>query len=363
MRPSPAVPQLNSTDFPSLMRDRRATPAKRVLLAERVPRIVSAWPIVLAISMAGLALLTGCRPGDASADSSDPARAGSEVTSPQEAQPVQPPRARRIISLAPSITEIIYTLDGQDDLVGVTQYCKFPPEAQSKPKVGALVNLSYERVLSLQPDLAIHVPAHREAARGLARLDIATVEVRSETIEDLYEAIRVIGEILGKSEKAKVLVGGMREDLAEIRRANLTRAASGPPPRVLFIGGRNPGTLQQIYVCGSGTFMNEIIEAIGAKNAIGRTSMPWPVVNKEKILQLDPDMILDGSMYIDSATMEPEFHMRAWEQLGSLAAVREDKIIALADDRLTVPGPGMIESARRLSRIIFGSEAAPGAPQ
>lgn len=318
----------------------------------------------MAISIVTLALLAGCRPGGASADSNDPAEAGIGASSLTEAPPARPAaRAQRIVSLAPSITEIIYALDGQDRLVGVTKFCKFPPEARSKPTVGGLVNLSYERVLDLRPDLAIHVPAHREAARGLARLDITTVEVRSETIEDLYEAIRVIGDILGASEKARALVGGMREDLAGIRRANLARAASGPPPRVLFIGGRNPGTLQQIYVCGSGTFMNEIIEAIGATNAIGRTSMPWPVINKEKILQLDPDMILDGSMYIDSATMAPELHMRAWEQLGTLSAVREGKVIALADDRLTVPGPGMIESARRLSRIIFGSEAAHGASQ
>lgn len=273
----------------------------------------------------------------------------TEVQTNNEAYP------SRVVSLIPSLTEIVYAIGAQDRLVGVTPYCKYPPEAQEKAVVGALVNLDYEKLLSLSPDLVLLQTGHAELAEDLKKLGVPTMVMRTDTTEEIYAAILELGEALGERERSQEVERVLRAEMDAIRQSARERwselgLASGP--RVLFVIGRNPATLQQIYVGGSGSFLNELLAAIGVENAMGETVGPWPVVSKETIIKLDPDVILDASIRQGDAPVPGDEHMQAWNQLAALRAVREGRVVAVTNERITVPGPGIAASARELADLI-----------
>ncbi len=278
---------------------------------------------------------------------------------------VNPPR--RIVSLAPNLTEMVYALGAQDRLVGVTQYCKFPPEAREKPKVGALVNMNYERLLALGPDLVLLLPGHAQVERELKRMGLPTLTVRTESIEDILAALLTVGRALGLESRAQERVDELKGRLAaveaRVRPPTPADASSAAPPRVLFVIGRNPGTLQQIYACGQASYLGQLLEAAGAVNAVGSTASPWPVINKETLLKLDPDVILDGSLYGgEEAAVDSAVHMAAWDQMGTLSAVRAGRVIPVANERLLIPGPGVADGVEELRRLIAGVRAGEASP-
>lgn len=276
--------------------------------------------------------------------------------------PAGGPVPKRVISLAPALTETIYALGAEDLLVGVTPYCKFPPAAQSKEKVGALVDVSYEKLRSLDPDLVVLLPGQAEDARKLAKLGIRTMTFRTETTADIYALAENMGEALGRRERAAALVGEMKSGVGRLEESARARMAGGAPrPRVLFVVGRDPGTLKQIYACGSGNYLDELIRAVGAENVLGQSAVPWPVVSKEAILKLDPDAILDGSLY-EGQGPDSESSMKAWAQMDMLSAAKNGRVVAIRDEHLMIPGPGFVECAARLAKAIFGPEPRAGNP-
>ena len=115
------------------------------------------------------------------------------------------PAYQRIISLAPSLTEILYALDLGDRVVGVTRYCDYPEGALAKTKVGGLMDPNYEAMVALKPDLVILMTSHRDAKRELAKMGIATLTVPHQTIADIHESIQTIGKACGASQKAAEL--------------------------------------------------------------------------------------------------------------------------------------------------------------
>ena len=275
-----------------------------------------------------------------------------------EIRPSSPaPRPVRIVSLAPSLTEIIYALGAEDRLAGVTPYCRYPPEAAEKPKVGALVNMNYERLLELEPDLVLLLPGHARVSGELDRLGIPSLTVRSDSVADILDGIRTLGHSLDLRAEADRLIQSIELQMREIREERSSHESGrAAPPRVLFVIGRNPGTLQQIYVCGSGSFLDEMIEIAGAVNVLSKTASPWPVISKESIIELDPDVILDGSIRKGDAPIDQDVHMKAWDRLGMLSAVKSGRVIAVEDEHLMIPGPEIVSGARLLAELIFRGE-------
>lgn len=279
---------------------------------------------------------------------------------PAEPSPPEIPlTADRVISLVPALTEMTYALGEEARLVGVSFYCEFPPEAAEKPKVGALINADYEHVLSLQPDCMILRPEQEEVARRLATYGIGSIRLQLHSIADVKDAVERLGELYGVPDRAQKIVAGIEADLADAR-ASARRAFGHPQdpgaqpwkPRVLFIVGRNPGTLQQIYAAGTGSFVEELIEAAGGTNVLRNTAIPWPVVGKESILALDPDVIIDGSYMSEDVSEAEDSMLVPWQQLSVLRAVNEGRVIALRDDHLLIPGPSVGGAARRLGEVI-----------
>jgi iron complex transport system substrate-binding protein len=261
----------------------------------------------------------------------------------------------RVISLVPALTEITFALGAGERLVGVSDYCEYPAEAREKPRVGALISIDYEHLLRLRPEVILIRPEQRDFARRLGELGIGSVSLELQSIEDIRKAIERLGQLYGLPERAEELVASIDAQLEAV--AEQSARIFGDPdrpdderwrPRVLFIVGRNPGTLQQMYAAGSGSFVGELIEAAGGRNALGETSLPWPVISKESILALDPDIIIDGS-YLSGGSSAEADALVPWQQLGTLRAVVEGRVVPIADDHMLIPGSSVAAAAERLA--------------
>ncbi len=261
----------------------------------------------------------------------------------------EPPK--RAISQVPSITEILFSLGQEERVVGVSRFCRFPPEAQSKPKVGGLHDADLERILALNPDWMALFKGQSRIGDVLAARGCQVYYCDVETIEQMYTSIHYLGEVFSVPEKAVELIGSMSSEFQDIRQ----KLADLPRKRVLYVVGREPGSLKQLYGVGQGTFLAEILEMVGATNCVDPRLGRYPVISREAIIVANPEVILDGGATPadrKSGIIPPE-----WSALASVSAVREKQILMIDDPHLTIPGPGIIESVRKLAIMIHGEAA------
>lgn len=263
---------------------------------------------------------------------------------------------QRIITLAPNLTEIVYTLGEGDRIVAVTNYCLFPPEAAQKTKVGDLFNPSVERAVGLNPDLLIHLPSQEKVARVLAASGVKTLSVEIETIADIHAGIETIGAALAVEDKAKALNATIREGLSAME-----EPAEENRPRVLFVVGYSPSGLRDIYAAGRDNFIDEMITAAGGRNLLDASLGRYPTVSREFLIANPPDVIVDcnESAGRGRGEREREEMSRKWQQFlggGNSPSVR---VVFSDDPHLTIPGPAVAESVAKLAKLIH--EEAPHA--
>jgi iron complex transport system substrate-binding protein len=253
----------------------------------------------------------------------------------------------RIICAAPSITEIVLSLDLGARVVGVSDFSVFPPEAQEIPRIGGLINPNRERILALEPDLIIFQGKHEMLARFCREQGIADLSVNIDRISDILAAIRFIGAELGAKTAADRLTAEIEGELAE-----LSRKVQERPPRKVFLGlGHTPGDLTGFMTTGSGTFLHELLESAGGINIFADAKGSYPRISKEALVQRQPDLIIE----ILAEGISPDNRRllrKDWERLASLPAVRAGRIYFLSDDYLLIPGVRVAQTARRLVRII-----------
>lgn len=295
--------------------------------------------IVWMVALAALVLITGTL-----------ARRLSMHATP----PVPSTASRRIISLAPSITETLFALGLGDDVVGVTRYCDYPPEAQSRTKVAGYYDMSYEAVLGLQPDLIVTFQEERSSEDRFAQLGIKTLRVRHDTIREILESIRAIGAECSRRAEAERLVADLEAQAAAI--AAQTRSL--PRPRVMISVYRAFGTggLKEVHVVGKNDYFDELLELAGGVNACQTTAVPYPLITAEGIVQLDPEVILD---------LAPEWTGRSaanllddWKGIDRVAAVRDRRVYVLTDSYVARPGPRFVQLLAAMRRCLH-PEAAP----
>lgn len=258
---------------------------------------------------------------------------------------------RRIISTAPSITEMLYAVGLGDRVVGVTTYCHFPPEARTKPKIGTYTEPNFERIASLKPDLVVIQKNPINLGARLSALKLNVLEVSHDTIEEVYVSIQRIAESGGVSERGKKVTSNMRRQLASIRE----RASNLPRRRMMFIVGRAPNAIQDLIAIGSASYLNGIIEAAGGSNIFKDAIASYPKVSMEDVLARNPEVIVDmGDMsQTDGVTEEHKRGVVAlWNRYGSIAAVRDQRVFAVASDIFTVPGPRMVDAANAFARML-----------
>ncbi len=278
----------------------------------------------------------------------DPGPTAEAVPGVREAG--QGPRYRRIVSLSPSTTETLFALGLGDRVVGVTRYCQYPPEAQTRTKVGGYLDPSYEAIVALEPDLVVLRGEKAEYVDAFKALGLEVLAVRHQSVDDILAAIRTIGRACGVQDQADRLVADLRDRMQRLgaKTAGLRR------PRVLLVVERTLGTgkIQGVYVAGGDGFLNATIELAGGQNACPTTSVGAPVVSADGIVQMDPEVIVDLMSNERLAGRSEHEVLADWRQLLDVAAVRAGRVYLVADEGILVPGPRFPRLAERLARLI-----------
>jgi iron complex transport system substrate-binding protein len=258
---------------------------------------------------------------------------------------------KRIVSTAPSLTELLYALGLGDRVVGVDRFSRFPPEALRKPKIGDYVNPNLETIASLRPDLVIIPTNPAKLAERLAVLRLKVLEIDQESIAKLYESFRVVGQATGATAQAGKLESTVRSQLEAVR----ARAAPLRKTRMMFVVGRTPNSLDGLIVVGQASYLNEIIALAGGENVFRDAVASYPGVSLEEVLARNPDVIVDMGDMADTVGVTEE-HKREvtslWERLSSVAAVKQHRVYAVASDVYVVPGPRVVDAAKAFFEML-----------
>ncbi len=262
--------------------------------------------------------------------------------------PAAPPQ--RIVSTAPSITETLFALGLGDRVVAVTTFCRYPPEAAAKPKIGDYLRPSVEAILALRPDLVLVEKSMIRRSLDLPVFRGNVVEVDDADLEGVLVSIRRIGEVCGVPGRAQQLIHQIRRELDEVRR----RTASLPRPRVLLVVGRTPGRIEDLIAAGRSSYLHELLEIAGGANIVADASAAYVKVSLEEVLARNPEIIVDfGDM--SQAARAPDRGRavaRLWSRYPNLAAVKTGRVYSVAADPFVVPGPRVAQAARRLAALL-----------
>ncbi len=256
-------------------------------------------------------------------------RGGAEWLGPR------PPAApRRVVSLAPSLTDVVVALGRSSLLVGVTRYDD-APEVRGLPRVGGFLDPSPEAVLAVKPDLALWMTdaAAWPAMRRIAELGVPVLALPIIGVADTLEAVRRVGAALGDAPAGEKLARSLAEGVERVRR----RAAEQPRVRVLFLAGHEP-----LVVAGPGSFPDELLRIAGGVN-VATGDRPWPVYSLEKAVADDPALV------VDAAVAEPAEGIR---RLAAIPAVRAGRVVRLPDDDALRPGPRLVRALGELLRAL-----------
>lgn len=262
----------------------------------------------------------------------------------------------RIVSTSPSITEALFALGLGPHVVGVSNYCEYPPEVKDLPKVGTFLHPDPELIARLKPDLVIVHKLPNDLTNRLTALHIPSAEVDQGSLADAYSEIQQIGDAAGANQQAKKLVAMMRSRLDKIRAQTAVRNK----PRVIFVIGRDPGTLSNIIAVGQDNFLNELIGVAGGINVIAQDStQPYPHISLETILRDHPDVLIDmGDMgdSPDERQRKAVENRTLWNTVPHLSAVQNGRIYCLTSTAFVVPGPRVTEAAEILFSILQGKK-------
>ena len=248
---------------------------------------------------------------------------------------------QRIVSILPSLTEMVCQLDQCHRLVGVDRYSTWPASVQKLPRVGGGLDPNIEAIVALRPDVVLASTASRVAER-LVALGIPVLALDTKSHADVRRVLDKLGKVLGVSDAQKVW---------RAIDAGVSAAAQSLPPtvrqaRVYFEVNRGP------YGAGETSFIGETLTRLGARNILPASLGPFPKLNPEFIVRADPDVIMIGARNADDLMQRP-----GWQ---GMRAIREGRVCIFAPDEADVlvrPGPRMAEGARLMARCL--AEKAP----
>jgi ABC-type Fe3+-hydroxamate transport system substrate-binding protein len=259
---------------------------------------------------------------------------------------LQPPR--RIISLVPAVTEMLFAIGAGPQVVAVSSYDEDPPEVKVLPRVGALLDPDVERILSLTPDLVVTYGSQTDLQSQLRRALIPLFDYRHGGLADITSTMRALGERTGHAREAEAAARQIEMKLGEIR----DRTRPLHHPKTLLVFGRERGTLRNVYASGGRGFLHDMLEAAGGTNVLADIERESVQATTELILTRAPEVILE----VRSADILTEDEARreadSWRVLPSVPAVREHRVVVLTGRGLTVPGPRVAEVVARMADAI-----------
>lgn len=244
----------------------------------------------------------------------------------------------RIISLAPSITEILFYLNLGDRIVGVTDFCNYPEEAKGKPSVGWLISPDVEKIISLKPDLVFATAEGNrpDIVDTLDRVNIKVYVLSPHNLEDIIREIISVGNITGQDEITKKRTGDLTMHIEAIKK----RVKGVQRVRVLYLVSAGP-----MISVGPGSFIHDIIEIAGGENIMSQSPTRYPRIEMEEVIARDPEVIIVPPELLQS--------VRSWkDRWGGISAIKHERIYSIDPDIISRPGPRIVDGLEYMYRYI-----------
>ncbi len=330
-----------------------------VLMTFSKPKQLVVIAVVAIVAMAG-SLLVSCQPRRPAASVVPPATSRPRAGWPQTFTDdlgntvvlAQPPR--RIITLQPNLAEIVALVGAIDQLVGVTEFCNYPPEAAAKPKVGGIINPSLEKIVGLQPDLVLASRGNDAAfIRRLQQMGIEVLGYDPQRLEEVIDLVRRLGEITGHHQQAEKAA----QELEKRQQAVIQQAQnlSTPGLKVLFVLSWEP-----LFVAGATSFVDDMITTAGGQNVVAHITgvdqkKPWPQISREAVVAANPEVIISTTVHgLPQRAGQEEILRRlktdpAWQQV---TAIKHGQVHIIEDDLVTIPGPRLIAGLEQVSEVL-----------
>ena len=287
--------------------------------------------LLLTLLLIGLSIGPDCAQGDQRTLTD---AVGRQVTVPES--------PRRIVSLAPDITETLFALGLSEQIAGVTQFSDFPPAATMKPKVGSYVDLNIEAIIDLNPDLILGTGAGTSPVlvKRLGRMGFSVFIVSPKNLDGVLAAIQQIAGVVGRERKGRAIVENMKHRIDRVSR----RVAGRGEPRVFLQIGRDP-----IYTVSDGSFAHHLITIAGGDNIAKNARIPYPSYSLEKILLQAPEVIIVSSMYRGG---NHESWIEEWKKWKILPAVKDNRLYAIDSDIIDRPSPRIVHGLEKIAWMI-----------
>jgi iron complex transport system substrate-binding protein len=255
---------------------------------------------------------------------------------------------RRIISLIPATTEMLFAMGAADRLAGVGTYDRFPPEVERLPRVGGLLDPSVERILSLKPDLVIVYDTQTELKGQLARAGIPIFRYVHRGLPDITQTMRALGVRVGAASAADAAAARIEQQLGAIK----TRVAGLPRLKTLLVFGREPGSLRRIDASGGYGFLHDALEIAGGTDVLADLKRQSVQLSTESILARAPEVIIELHYGSPLQTDRLDAERLVWNALPSVPAVKNNRVHVLVGDEFVVPGPRIVLAADRFARAL-----------
>lgn len=255
---------------------------------------------------------------------------------------------RRIVSLIPATTEMVFAMGAGDRLAGVGSYDRFPPEVERLPRVGGLLDPSVERILSLRPDLVIVYDTQTELKGQLEGAGIPIFRYVHRGLPDITDTMRALGARIGAAPAAEAAAARLEQALAAIGR----RVAGRRRPQTLLVFGREPGTLRRIDASGGYGFLHDLLDVAGGTNVLADLTRQSVQIGSETILARAPEVIIELRYGASVRTDRLDAPRLVWSALPSVPAVKNKRVHLLVGDEFVVPGPRIVLAAERFAKVL-----------
>lgn len=262
---------------------------------------------------------------------------------------------KRIISLTPVGTEILFELGQGDNIIGVTDFCDYPAEAAKKPKMGDFAAVNFEAVMSMKTDLLLLQDMHMQFTPQLDKLKIPYLVMNQNSIDEICDSITRLGEVCSARDKAAKLVSNIRADVDLVK----SKVRGLKRPKVILCVSRelSEHQINSFYVASNNNFYGEMISLAGGENAVSEKKTPYPQVSLEGLMNINPDVIIDlvgdKTFYhskdkIDVDTIFNEKYLKdQWKRSAKVNAVKNGRIYILQGTVYLRPGA-------RSGKILMG---------
>ena len=255
------------------------------------------------------------------------------------AAPANAAARMRIVSLAPSVTETLFALGAGPDVVGVSQYCDYPPQVRDLPRVGSFLTPNLEAIIALRPTLVVGLELSSDVReiRALNSMGYPVLLVSDDSLQQIENSIEKVGARINRQDDARRLVAQIQSQIAEVRQ----RLANAKSLRALMLVGHQP-----IVAVGPGTYLDELMRIARANNIADAVGQQWPHLSMEFMIAMRPEVILDGAMGTDSSSSS------FWEKYPTIPAVRDHRVYGYAEDPMLHAGPRVGQSLEIIARKI-----------